>query len=100
MAAGFCFVFRRVFFQKGPFELKTDNIYKYLINVGKYLVNIWTIILGGTTSRSLRCKKGHSPGNIFGGGGPLPGPQGVWRDMYGTVYVPTYYTVLSACWSF
>ena len=30
----------------------------------------------------------------FPGGGPLPGPQGVWRYMYGTAYVPSYYTVL------
>ena len=38
-----------------------------------------------------RCLKEQVP---FGGGRPLPGPEGVSRYMYGTVYVPTYYTVL------
>ena len=41
----------------------------------------------GTTSRSSKCLKEHVP---FGGGGPPPGPQGVWRDVYGTAYVHTY----------
>ena len=35
-----------------------------------------------TTSRFLRCQKGHVPETIFEDGGPLPGPEGVRRDMY------------------
>ena len=31
-----------------------------------------------------------SPQGARTGGGPLPGPQGARRDMYGTVYMPTY----------
>ena len=36
----------------------------------------------GTTTRCLRCQKGHVPEKYFGGGGPLPGPQGVRRVLY------------------
>ena len=52
----------------------------------------------GTTSRSLRCSNEQVP---VGGGGPLPGPWGVWRYMYIVRYcVPTYLPIISVySWS-
>ena len=48
----------------------------------------------GDHSQVLKVSKGTCTGQILWGvGGPIPGSQGVSRDMYGTAYVPTYYKV-------
>ena len=36
---------------------------------------------GGGTRPGLRCQTGHVPENLFEGGGPLPGPEGVTRYL-------------------
>ena len=48
----------------------------------------------GDHSQVLKVIEGHVQDKYFGGSGPLPGPEGARKDMYGTAYVPTYYTGL------